>query len=121
MGEHVPEGTRVKLVVAAGSAETKEKVVEVIRVVSLPLDDAEANLRRVHLKLGQVTEVYDDKAPKGEVVAQDVPPGTEVAEWQEIGLTVSKGPQPPAVEGTETTGPGDEQPPEGKAGADSSR
>jgi tRNA A-37 threonylcarbamoyl transferase component Bud32 len=118
MGEHVPEGTRVNLVVAAVSAETKENVVEVIRVVSLPLDDAETLLRRVHLKLGKVTEVYDETAAKGDVLAQDVPPGTEVAEWQEIGLTVSKGPKPPTVEGTETTGPGGEQPPEGKAAAD---
>lgn len=94
----VPAGTSVDVIVAGG--EKREKVVEVIRVVGLSLEDAEANLRRVHLKVGQVTEVYDDNVPAGEVVGQDIPPGTEVAEWQAIGLTVSKGPKPPSIEPT---------------------
>lgn len=120
MGEHVPEGTEIKLVVARAD-ETKTKVVEVIRVVGLSLEDAEANLRRVRLKLGTVDEVYDENAPKGEVVAQSVPPGTQVAEWEGIGLTVSKGPKPPEVEGTEPgagdekAGPGEDQAPDFEA------
>ncbi len=108
--ERVTEGTRIDLVVAARD-ESKEKVVEVIRVVGLPLEDAEANLRRVDLQLGEVTEVYDESVRKGTVVAQDVPPGTQVAQGQAVGLTVSKGPKPPEVEGGETTGPGGEKTP----------
>jgi hypothetical protein len=86
--------------VIARADETKAKVVAVIRVVGLSLDDAKANLEGVHLKLGAVEEVYDENAPKGEVVDQKVPPGTQVAEWEAVGLTVSKGPKPPEIEGT---------------------
>ena len=107
--ERVVEGTKVDLVVAARD-ESRDKVVQVIRVIGLPLEEAEANLRRVKLKLGQVTEVYDAAAPAGQVVDQDVPPDTEVAEYQAIGLTVSKGPEPTGDDGEPSANGDDKEP-----------
>ena len=115
--ERVTEGTRVDLVVAAAD-QSKEKVVEVINVVGGSLEDAEANLRRVRLQLGEVTEVFDQTAPKGQVLKQDIPPGTQIAEGQAVGLTVSKGPEPPGDEDPGTTGPGDEKTPGGEPEVD---
>jgi hypothetical protein len=109
MGLLVPKGTKVDLVVAM-AGDTKQTVVEVIKVVGLSKQDAEQNLRAVHLKVGTVEEVYDAEVPAGVVVSQAIPAGTGVAEWSAVGLAVSKGPEPPAAEGSQPT------PEEGKPG-----
>jgi hypothetical protein len=96
-GARVPKGSDVDLVVAALRSPEKA-VVKVIKVVGLPLPDAEANLRAIGLQVGEVEEVFDDETPAGDVMKQSVEAGTEVAEGQSVDLVVSKGPEPPAVE-----------------------
>lgn len=102
-GARVLKGSDVDLVIAAAKSP-EQKVVKVIQVVGLPLADAEANLRAIGLQVGKVEEVFDGQAQAGDVVKQSIQAGTEVAEGQSVDLSVSKGPEPPAVENDEGTG-----------------
>ena len=45
----------------------------------------------------QVTEAFDEKVPKGEVVRADPAPGTSVPRGSDVVLVVSKGPERYAV------------------------
>ncbi|MGQ9732223.1 MAG: Stk1 family PASTA domain-containing Ser/Thr kinase [Candidatus Zipacnadales bacterium] len=110
MGERIPAGTAVDLVVAVPK-DKEATIVPVINVVGLPLKDAQANLQRVRLQVGKVEEVYDDEVPAGIVISQDIPPDTEVREGQSVGLKVSKGPEPPTVEATEMEPPDEDRKP----------
>jgi serine/threonine-protein kinase len=71
-------------------------------VVGSTLDAARAALTAQNLKVGKVTEVFDDKAPQGTIVSTDPAPGTKVRRNAVIPLVVSKGREPIKV--TDWTG-----------------
>jgi serine/threonine-protein kinase len=83
-GITVPYGSRVILVVSTGPAK-----VQVPKVVGLTQSSAEKALEARNLRVA-VTEEASDK-PKGEVIAQNPAPTTQVDEGSTVALTVSKG------------------------------
>ena len=85
----VPRGTELALVVSSGPAP---RVVP-DGLVGLSAADAKARLAAVQLG-ASVTEVNDEVAPAGMVMAVGTPPGTSVPRDTAVGLTVSKGPAP---------------------------
>ena len=85
----VPRGTELALVVSSGPAP---RVVP-DGLVGLSAADAKARLAAVQLG-ASVTEVNDEAAPAGMVMAVGTPPGTSVPRDTAVGLTVSKGPAP---------------------------
>lgn len=85
----VPRGTELALVVSTGPAP---RVVP-DGLVGLSAADAKARLAAVQLG-ASVTEVNDEVAPAGMVMAVGTPPGTSVPRDTAVGLTVSKGPAP---------------------------
>ena len=85
----VPRGTELALVVSSGPAP---RVVP-DGLVGLSVADAKARLAAVQLGAA-VTEVNDEVAPAGMVMAVGTPPGTSVPRDTAVALTVSKGPAP---------------------------
>ncbi len=71
-------------------------------VVGGTLDAAREQLSRQRLVAGTVVEEYDDTAPAGQVLSQDVEAGEQVKRDTVVGLTVSNGPAP--VEYVDFTG-----------------
>ncbi|MGY3317647.1 protein kinase domain-containing protein [Arthrobacter sp. TE12232] len=68
------------------------------------LDDAKTALNGAEMALGPITETFDETAPAGTVLAQAPRSGNPVRHGTQVGLTVSKGPQPipvPDVRGQE--------------------
>ncbi|HJN18086.1 MAG TPA: Stk1 family PASTA domain-containing Ser/Thr kinase [Armatimonadota bacterium] len=102
MSARVEIGSEVDVTIAAPEA-IEDVTVEVIDVVGVPLEVADANLKRIELLVGEIAYVNDDTAPEGEVMAQDPRPGLEVKTGQAVDLTVSEGPAEP----TEVDDPGD--------------
>ncbi|OFI38348.1 protein kinase [Arthrobacter sp. SW1] len=60
----------------------------------LSLDQAKEALAAAEMRLGQVTEKYDEKAPAGTVLSQAPAKDTPVRRGTAVALVVSKGPQP---------------------------
>ncbi|MDQ0756811.1 Stk1 family PASTA domain-containing Ser/Thr kinase [Arthrobacter sp. B3I4] len=59
-----------------------------------PLDAAKTALNGAGMALGPITEIYDEAAAAGTVLAQDPAKGTPARHGTPVGLTVSKGPKP---------------------------
>lgn len=104
-GVKMPEGTSVDLWVSKGP---KEQNVAVPNLEKLTIREAESNLNRIGLKLGQITPVFDDAIEKDHIVSntrigESVPPGTA------IDVDVSQGPETtvPSTEAA-TTSPSEE-------------
>ncbi|HEX6231473.1 MAG TPA: Stk1 family PASTA domain-containing Ser/Thr kinase [Actinomycetota bacterium] len=91
-GTTLEEGDRVVLIPSLGP-----RPVPVPAVVGLPLAEAKAALREAKLKLGEVTEAYNEKFPQGQVVRQGVRADQEAPQGSAIGLVVSRGPSPVPV------------------------
>lgn len=91
-GTTLEEGDRVVLVPSLGP-----RPVSVPPLVGLPLADAKAALREARLKLGEVTESYNEKFPAGQVVRQGVRADEEAPQGTAIDVVVSKGPSPVPV------------------------
>jgi eukaryotic-like serine/threonine-protein kinase len=87
-GERVKEGSRVLLDVSDGPAS-----VEVPKVVGLRVFEANARLGEVGLAVGSQRKVPIDTAPKGVIVEQGYPAGTEVKRGTAVNIGVSSGPQ----------------------------
>lgn len=87
-GEKVEEGSKVKLQVSSGA-----NTIPMPELIGSTEADARALLKSEGFT-GEITveKVFDDKAPEGEVTAQDPPPGNEVPADAPIKLTVSDGP-----------------------------
>lgn len=69
-------------------------------------DDAEATIDAYRLTLVSVSSVYNDKAPVGTVVSQNVEAGTEIPIHSKIYLQISLGPEvTPTPEPTATPEP----------------
>ncbi|HZD18963.1 MAG TPA: Stk1 family PASTA domain-containing Ser/Thr kinase, partial [Actinomycetota bacterium] len=91
-GTALEEGDRVTLIPSLGP-----RPVPVPALVGLPLDEAKATLRDAKLKVGAVTEAYNEKFPVGQVIRQGVRADEEAPIGTEIDVVVSKGPSPVPV------------------------
>ena len=89
-GEKLPAGATVYLSISTGpEAET----VIMPYLVGKTRSEAEALIDANKLTLVSVSSVYNDKAPVGTVVSQNVEAGTEIAAHSKIYLQISLGPE----------------------------
>lgn len=86
VGTQVATGSTINVVVSTGSANTNKTVPN---LTGLTQEQAKAELEKVGLKLGAVTE-EEDSAKAGTVIDQTVPYGTEVAAGTAVGITIAK-------------------------------
>lgn len=91
-GIKVREGRIVKVVISYGG-----EAVFVPNVVGIPLRNAELYIRQRQLLLGQVTERYSNKFPKGVVISQEPASDVQVEKNTYVNLLVSAGSPPPGV------------------------
>ncbi len=91
-GTILEEGDRVTLIPSLGPPP-----VPVPPLVGLPLAEAKAALRQANLKLGEITEAYDDAFLAGQVVRQSVRADLEAPMGSEVDVVASLGPNPVPV------------------------
>ncbi len=91
-GMKVREGRIVKVVISYGG-----EAVFVPNVVGIPLRNAELYIRQRQLLLGQVSEGYSNRFPKGVVISQEPPADTQTEKNTYVNLLVSAGSPPPGV------------------------
>ncbi|MCX7905892.1 MAG: PASTA domain-containing protein [Elusimicrobiales bacterium] len=91
-GIKVREGRIIKVVISQGGDS-----VFVPNLVGLPLRNAELYIRQKQLVLGQVSEGYSNRFPKGVVISQEPFPDTQVEKNTYVNLLVSAGSPPPGV------------------------
>jgi eukaryotic-like serine/threonine-protein kinase len=90
-GDQVVTGTDVRINVSRGA-----KPIAVPDVTGQPYLNAQSALRGLGFIITR-TDVQSDTAAKGVVVAEDPPPGTQIAKGSKITLSVSKGPSSTTV------------------------
>ncbi len=88
-GAAVRRMTPVVLVVSQG-----QERYAVPDVAGLSLDEAKTQVADSHLTVGQVTQVYDEKVPEGQVIGADPKAGTRLKPGAAVTLVQSKGRQP---------------------------
>ncbi|HET6968704.1 MAG TPA: PASTA domain-containing protein, partial [Ornithinibacter sp.] len=88
-GTEVRRGTDVALVVSKGPERYA-----VPPVVGMTLAEATARIEAVNLKVGKVTEAFDEKIPDGQVVSAKPGPGANLKRDASVAMTVSKGRKP---------------------------
>ncbi|MEZ5115545.1 MAG: Stk1 family PASTA domain-containing Ser/Thr kinase [Candidatus Nanopelagicales bacterium] len=97
-GTELSEGDTVTVVVSRGPERY-----DVPALKGKPLDKAKSLLTSGNLRVGDVTEAYDEKIKAGLVVSADPKAGTALKPDTPVDLVVSKGPKPvpvPKVLGT---------------------
>jgi len=82
-----PEGSAVTITVSSGPGEAV-----VPRVVGMPRDDAERQLREAGFEI-EVERVFSDDVPSGRVVETSPPEGTTIERGSTVTLQVSRGPE----------------------------
>jgi eukaryotic-like serine/threonine-protein kinase len=92
-GTTLERGDRVTLVPSLGPPP-----VPVPNLVGLPLADAKAALREARLKVGEVSNAFNERFDADRVVRQSVQADAEAPLGSRIDLVVSKGPTPLPVE-----------------------
>lgn len=90
-GSSVSKGDTVIMYVSEGEETETEEKVEVPDVLGEDLDDAILELQNAGLYYGGSSEDYSSSYSEGQVMAQSVEAGTEVAKGTTVTLTVSKG------------------------------
>lgn len=91
-GTIVREGKVVRVVVSQGG-----ETVLVPAIVGLPLRNAEMMLRQGQLALGEVSDAYSLKQPKGMVLSQEPKAESSVERNALVAVAVSAGPPPAGV------------------------
>lgn len=94
-GQMAAKGSKVKIVISNGP-EVKETEVPDLR--GKTQQEASAELQNASLKLGNVTEEYDESVEAGKVIGQSTSVGTKVNEGSTVDITISKGPKPTETE-----------------------
>lgn len=97
-GSKVKEQRLVTIYVSKGGEE-----IEMPALTGLSKSDAEAQLKKMGLKLGSVYEKYSNEEA-GTVIKQDPKAGTKISRGQTVDLTVSKGKQSHKVSVPDVTG-----------------
>lgn len=85
------KGSTITIVVSEGK-EIKLAVVPDLKKKTVT--EAETALSEVKLKLGNVTQEYDDSIKEGQVISQSISAETEVTEGTAVDITISKGKKP---------------------------
>ena len=88
-GRTVQRGTQVSLVVSKGPERYA-----VPPVVGMTLAEARARITEVNLKVGKVSEAFNEKVPQGQVVSAKPGPGASLKKGTAVAMTVSKGRKP---------------------------
>lgn len=96
-GTEIPRNRPVTLQVSKG-----QERYAVPPVVGGTVEAARGALAGQRLKVGKISEVYDEKAPQGTIISTDPKAGTKVKRNAAVALVVSKGRQPIKV--TDWTG-----------------
>ena len=97
-GSKVKEERLVTIYVSKGGEE-----IEMPDLTGLSKSDAEAQLKKMGLKLGSVYEKYSNEEA-GTVIKQDPKAGTKISRGQTVDITVSKGKQSHKVSVPDVTG-----------------
>lgn len=97
-GSKVKEQRLVTIYVSKGGEE-----IEMPELTGLSKSDAEAQLKKMGLKLGSVYEKYSNEEA-GTVIKQDPKAGTKISRGQTVDITVSKGKQSHKVSVPDVTG-----------------
>lgn len=97
-GSKVKEQRLVTIYVSKGGEE-----IEMPDLTGLSKSDAEAQLKKMGLKLGSVYEKYSNEET-GTVIKQDPKAGTKISRGQTVDITVSKGKQSHKVSVPDVTG-----------------
>ncbi len=87
----VEKGDEVTIVISKGP---EQKQVTVPPFLKAPVEDVEAQIKQLGLRVGRVTEHYSDEYAVGRVMGQSVEAGAQVDKDTAIDLWVSKGPEP---------------------------
>jgi len=88
-GERIVHGGTMKAFISKGP---ERYVLPALR--GLDLATATANLTRLNLAVGALTEAYDDKLETGRVIRSSLDEGTPLARGTAVDLVVSQGPEP---------------------------
>jgi beta-lactam-binding protein with PASTA domain/tRNA A-37 threonylcarbamoyl transferase component Bud32 len=88
-GDTVQRGSQVAVVVSKGPERYA-----VPPVVGMTLAEARARITEVNLKVGKVTEAYNEEVPEGQVVSAKPGPGASLKKGTAVAMTVSKGRKP---------------------------
>ena len=101
-GVPLTPGSEVQMVVSKGP---EKKTFAMPNLVDMTLERAKSTIGTYNLSDGKVDEVYDETIPAGKVISQYPTAGTEVAEGDQVNLSVSLGPDPSTMppEPTEVT------------------
>lgn len=103
--EVVPAGEVIRTDPAAGDRVLRDSTVDVVvslgperydmpTIVGSTLDEARQLLEESSLNVGEVTEVWNEEAPEGQVLEASEEAGAELPPDSTIDLTVSRGPEP---------------------------
>lgn len=96
-GTKVPRGTTVTITISNGS-EVKE--VAAPNLAGKNESEAINTINGLKLTVGSINQGYSDTVPAGQVMQQDIAPGTTLKEGDTIGFTISKGPEQKEVKYT---------------------
>jgi len=96
-GTELHRGSEVMIVVSQGPSPQSFAMPD---LRGMDLEKASVIINENNLKKGIITEEENKNSFKGEVIGQDILPGTIVSEGTTVNLTVSKGPGPSAKKAT---------------------
>ncbi len=96
-GTKVPKGTIVTITISNGS-EVKE--VAAPNLSGKNQSEAINTINGLKLTVGSINHGYSDTVPAGQVMQQDIAPGTTLKEGDTIGFTISDGPEKKEVKYT---------------------
>ncbi len=99
VGESVPEGTTVNIVISTGVRD-KQKMPD---LRGLTLDEATSVLNEYNLRLGRVTNDLNESAPDGVVLSQSIEAESPVTPNMTVSLTINKLPSGPTEPTTPTS------------------
>jgi len=105
-GTEVEAGTVITVVVSLGP---EEKTVSVPDLSGMTKSEADSALTKAGLKLGSITEQYDDSVPEGCVITQSIKPKKEVEEGTSVDVIISLGSEEPETESPEDVGAADDE------------
>lgn len=88
-GMKVKKGQNIRIWISRGS-----RYISVPEVIGMPEDKARSEIMDSGLTVGESVQVYDDKAPIGNVVKQSPNPGTPLERGKPVRLTFSMGKEP---------------------------
>lgn len=91
-GQRVLRDTTVDVVISLGPERFAMP-----KVVGSTIDDARDAIERMNLVVGDVSEVWHEKVPAGQVLEASQEEGAQLPRDAEIALVVSKGPEPIAI------------------------